>query len=120
MPTFVHDPRFLPRLATLWVMSLSGVSGLLVLGDIAFVLRPFIVMAFFLTCPGMTIIAWLGVRMVEYTIPLAIVLSLVLTMLLATLQLYSGYFSPSLTVGVLVSFCVVGSLLRLWYLRGPA
>ena len=81
------------------------------------VLRPFIVFWFFVICPGMALVRLLRLRnlLAEYT--LAVATSLTLDTLVASIQLYSHHWSPTLTLNILIGICVAGALLQLYVLR---
>jgi hypothetical protein len=72
--------------------------------------RPIIVMWFLFVCPGMTLIRFfhLDERVTEWT--LGIALSFVLDVMIASIQMYSGHWSPPLTLGILMGICTIGTL----------
>lgn len=80
-------------------------------------LRPFIVLWFFVICPGMALVRLLRLRnlLAEYT--LAVAASLTLDTLVASIQLYAHRWSPTLTLNILIGICVVGAILQLFFLR---
>ncbi len=81
------------------------------------IVRPFIVLWFFVICPGMALVRLLRLRnlLAEYT--LAVATSLTLETLVASIQLYANHWSPTLTLNILVGVCIVGALLQLVVLR---
>lgn len=80
-------------------------------------LRPLIVLWFLLVCPGMALVRFLRLRepIAEWT--LAIAVSLVLDALVASVQLYAGRWSPTLTLNILIGLCVAGALVQLFFPR---
>jgi hypothetical protein len=75
--------------------------------------RPIIVLWFLCVCPGMTIIRFLQLQepVTEWT--LAIALSLVIDAAVAGIQLYLGYWSPPLTLTILINLCIVGVIMQI-------
>jgi len=84
------------------------------------VLRPYIALWFFVLCPGMALIRLLRLRgiVAEYT--LAVATSLTLEALIASIQIYTHSWSPTLTLNILIGICVVGALLQLYVLRSTS
>jgi len=74
----------------------------------AFVLRPLVILWFLAVCPGMAWIRFLRLRepIAEWT--LAVATSLVLDALVASVQVYTHHWSPSLTLNILVEICIIG------------
>jgi hypothetical protein len=69
--------------------------------------RPVIVMWFLFVCPGLVLIRFLKLKepIVEWT--LAIALSLATDSVVASIQMYTGHWSPSVTLLILTGFCIV-------------
>ena len=69
--------------------------------------RPIIVMWFLFVCPGMALVRFfrLNEAIAEWT--LAVALSLSIDAFVAGIQLYAGHWSPPLTLGILIGFCVI-------------
>src|SRR6185437_11981265 len=72
--------------------------------------RPIIEMWFLFVCPGMMLIRFFQLKepITEWT--LAIALSLVIDALIAGLQMYSGHWSPPLTLVIIISICLIGEI----------
>lgn len=83
----------------------------LVIPNIA--LRPAIVMGFLFTCPGMVPVRFFRLRDRVAEWALAIALSLALDAIIASMQLYAGWWSPTITLSILIGFCVVGAIVQL-------
>lgn len=74
------------------------------------IVRPVIVMWFLFVCPGMMVIRFFQLKepVTEWT--LAIALSLAIDGLVASLQMYSGYWSPPITLGIIMSISALGAI----------
>jgi hypothetical protein len=98
-----------PMTNLLWALAAALVT--LVIPNI--VLRPAVVMGFLFTCPGMVLVRFFRLRdgVAEWT--LAIALSLALDAIIASIQLYIGWWSPGVTLSLLIGLCVVGAILQL-------
>jgi hypothetical protein len=72
-----------------------------------------IVIWFLFVCPGMVCVHFLHLQesIVEYVLALA--LSLAIDAIVAGMFLYSGWWSPTGILNVLVSFCLVGAAIQL-------
>lgn len=79
--------------------------------------RPIIIMWFLLVCPGMLLVRFLRLRepIVEWT--LAIALSLTIEAMVAGIQLYAGKWSPSGTLTIIISFCLLGGVVQIVHLK---
>jgi hypothetical protein len=77
--------------------------------------RPIIVMWFLFVCPGMTLVRFLRLSepIAEWT--LAIALSFSIDALVAGLQMYTGLWSPSGALGIIIGFCLVGVIVQIIY-----
>jgi len=91
------------------VIAASAVAaGVLALNDVSSPLRPMLVLWFLLICPGMAFIQLLDFRDQIYKIVLAVSLSLALDLLIATILLFSGLWSPELILLVLIALSSFG------------
>jgi hypothetical protein len=77
------------------------------------VLRHAVVMCFLFTCPGMVLVRFFHFRDVAAEWTLAVALSLALDAIIASIQLYAGHWSPSITLSMLIGLCVVGATVQL-------
>jgi len=91
----------------------SGViTGVVAFSGILPVLRPILVFGFLLVCPG-----WAFVRLLPIQDPiqqaiLAIALSLAIDTVVAVVLLYSGAWSSSTGLLILIAISIAGSLIR--------
>lgn len=76
------------------------------------VIRPFIMIWFLCVCPGMVFIRFFRLKepAIEWT--LAIALSFVIDAAVGSIQLYSGNWSPSTTLLIIMGICIVGVILQ--------
>jgi len=75
--------------------------------------RPLIMLGFLTICPGMALVRCLHLRELRAEWTLAIATSLALDTLVASIQLYAGWWSPTLTLNILVGVCIIGALVQL-------
>jgi uncharacterized membrane protein len=104
------------RYSWLWPMImlfLALVVALVIFTVPGFVLRQVIVMCFLLICPGMVLVRFFHLRDIAAEWTLAVVLSLALDAIIASIQLYAGHWSPITTLNILLGFCVVGAIVQL-------
>jgi len=73
------------------------------------ILFPLILLCFLSICPGMALVRFLYLResITEWT--LAVAVSLTLDALVASIQLYSGHWSPAITLNILIWICIAGA-----------
>jgi hypothetical protein len=85
----------------------------------AMMLFPLILLCFLSICPGMALVRFLYLQepIAEWTLVVAV--SLTLDALVASVQLYSGHWSPGLTMNILMWICIGGAFAQLLvaYLR---
>ena len=75
--------------------------------------RPIIVMWFLCVCPGMMLIRFFQLKepVTEWT--LAIALSLAIDAAVAGIQVYSGHWSPPITLVIITVICIIGVLIQM-------
>jgi hypothetical protein len=73
-------------------------------------IRPYVVLAFLIICPGMAVIRLLRLRDVAVEWTLAIALSIVLSAIVPTVQLYAHLWSPDVSMRIILGITVVGAL----------
>ena len=75
--------------------------------------RPIIVMWFLCVCPGMMLIRFFQLKepVTEWT--LAIALSLAIDAAVAGIQMYSGHWSPPITLVIITVICIIGVLIQM-------
>jgi hypothetical protein len=75
--------------------------------------RPIVVMWFLCVCPGMMLIRFFQLRepITEWT--LAIALSLAIDAAIAGIQMYSGHWSPSITLVIITGICIIGVFIQM-------
>ncbi len=75
--------------------------------------RPIVVLWFLCVCPGMMLIHFFQVKepVTEWT--LAIALSLAIDAAVAGIQLYSGHWSPPITLVIITGICIIGALTQI-------
>src|SRR5260221_14087763 len=75
--------------------------------------RPLILLWFVCICPGMMLIRIFQLQepMTEWALALA--LSLAIDAAIAGIQLYTGHWSPSITVVILICICVIGAFAQI-------
>ena len=81
------------------------------------VLRPLIMLWFLTVCPGMALVRFLRLRELIAIWTLAVATSLALDTLVASIQLYAGHWSPTLTFSILLGICSAGALAQLLFPR---
>jgi O-antigen/teichoic acid export membrane protein len=86
---------------------------ILVHNDTANPLRPILALWFLLICPGMAFVQLLNFRDFLYEIVLAVSLSLALDLIIASVLLYSGLWSPELILMVLIILSSIGVVCQL-------
>ena len=75
--------------------------------------RPIVVMWFLCVCPGMMLIRFFQLKepVTEWT--LAIALSLAIDAAVAGIQIYSGRWSPPITLVIIMGICIIGVLTQI-------
>jgi uncharacterized membrane protein len=89
------------------------VIGVLVFGEVASPIRPIVTVWFLTFCPGIALVRLLRLREVWAEVTLAAAVSLSLDVGVASMLLYSGYWSPKLGLAILISVSLVGAALQL-------
>ena len=76
-------------------------------------MRPIVVIWFLFICPGMAVVRLLRLNepVVEWT--LAIALSIAVDASVAAIQLYTGRWSPTLTLEILIALSLAGAIVLL-------
>ena len=74
--------------------------------------RPIIVLWFLCVCPGMMLIRFFQLKepVMEWT--LAIALSLTIDAAIAGIQMYSGHWSPPVTLVIIIGICTIGVITK--------
>src|SRR5205814_998921 len=91
--------------STLWPLILivaAIATALLVYVVPGLPIRPYVVLAFLILCPGMALIRLLRLRDVAVEWTLAIALSVVLSALIPTIQLYAHLWSPDVSLAIIL------------------
>ena len=96
------------------VITLSALAASLVnfvLPDL--VGRPIILLWFLCVCPGMMLVRFFQLKepVTEWT--LAIALSLAIDAAVAGIQVYSGHWSPPITLVIIMGICIIGVLVQI-------
>src|SRR5258708_38213798 len=75
--------------------------------------RPIVVLWFLCVCPGMMLIRFFQLKepVTEWT--LAIALSLAIDAAVAGIQVYSGHWSPPITLVIITVICIIGVLIQM-------
>lgn len=75
--------------------------------------RPIVLLWFLFVCPGMMLIRFFQLKepVTEWT--LAIALSLVIDAAVASIQMYSGNWSPPITLAIIIGICIVGVFIQI-------
>ena len=78
-----------------------------------FVGRPLIMAWFLFICPGMVLTRFFQFKepVVEWS--LAITLSLIVDIAILGIQLYSGHWSPTIALVIIMGICITGTLIQL-------
>jgi uncharacterized membrane protein len=100
----------------LWPAIIVLSTAAVVLVNIVFtdvVVRPAIVFWFICFCPGMVLVRFLRLKepLIEWT--LAFALSLAVDALVASIQLYTGTWSPTVTLSILIGLSLGGTIIQL-------
>src|SRR6266516_2412400 len=75
--------------------------------------RPIVLLWFLSVCPGMVLIRFLQLKEPIVVWTLAIALSLAIDAVTAGTQMYSGHWSPSITLAILMGICIIGALIQI-------
>lgn len=78
-----------------------------------FVGRPLIMAWFLLICPGMVLTRFFQFKEPALIWSFAVALSLVVDMSILGIQVYSGHWSPSIALLIIMGICITGTLLQL-------
>ena len=89
------------------------VIGVLVFGDVVSPVRPIVALWFLVFCPGIALVRLLRLKDVWAEVALAAAVSLSLDVGVASMLVYSGYWSSKLGLGILIFVCLVGAALQL-------
>jgi hypothetical protein len=104
--------------SAIWPLILIGAAiatALLVYVTPGLPLRPYVVQAFLILCPGMALIRLLRLRDVAVEWTLAIALSIVLDGTVPTIQLYAHLWSPDVSLAILLGITVLAALA--WFIN---
>lgn len=96
-----RDQIWRDRIWPYLITALAAGAAALVILDVTTVIRPAVVLAFLLVCPGMALIRLLRVGEPLPELLLAIVVSLALAAVLATISIYAGVWNPPLVFGLI-------------------
>ena len=101
-----------------WSWPLVIIFSALAAGLVNFVLpdlpgRPFVMLWFLCVCPGMMFIRFFRLKEVVAEWTLAIALSLVIDVAVAIVQLYTGHWSPSATLAIIITMCIIGVIINM-------
>jgi hypothetical protein len=100
----------------LWptIITISAAAiGVLVFGDIDSPIRPLVALWFLIFCPGVALVRLLRLQEVWAEFTMAAAVSLSLDVGVASMLLYSGYWSPKLGLAILISVSLLGAVLQL-------
>lgn len=75
--------------------------------------RPVIVMWFLFVCPGMMLIRFFQLKDPVAEWMLAIALSIAIDGAIAGIQMYSGHWSPSITLAIIMDISILGVIIQL-------
>jgi uncharacterized membrane protein len=75
--------------------------------------RPVIVMWFLFVCPGMMLIRFFQLKDPVAEWMLAIALSIAIDGAIAGIQMYSGHWSPSVTLAIIMDICIPGVIVQI-------
>ena len=96
------------------IIILSAVATYLVVFVIpGIVIRPIVVIGFLFICPGMMVVRFLQLNDSAVEWMLALALSFAIDALVASILLYAGRWSPTNTLGIVVSISLVGAIIQL-------
>jgi hypothetical protein len=73
-------------------------------------IRPYVVLAFLILCPGMALIRLLRLRDIAVEWTLAIALSIVLDAIIPTIQLYAHLWSPEISLDIILVITAIAAL----------
>lgn len=93
---------------------LAAATALLVAFDAQTPLRPWITLAFLLICPGMAFVALLRLRDPIAEVVLAVTLSLVLELAVASIMVYGNFWTAERTLVAVIALSIVGLLCQLF------
>lgn len=91
----------------------AGAASLVAFVIPASPLRPIVVMWFLCVCPGIALVRLLRLHepVVEWT--LAVALSIAMDAIVAGIQLYTGRWSPALTLEIVIALSLAGVIVQL-------
>jgi hypothetical protein len=99
----------------LWpiIITLSAaVVGGFVYGGVTSPIRPIVALWFLVFCPGIALVRLLRLRDVWAEVTLATAVSRALDVGVATMLVYSGYWSPKLGLAILIGLSLLGAALQ--------
>jgi hypothetical protein len=89
-------------------------SAWVVYFDTAGLARAVITLGFLVICPGMAYVRLLRLSNAIHRVALAVALSLALDLLVSTVVLYVGAWSPLMILGILIELSLVGAIAQVW------
>jgi len=75
--------------------------------------RPIVLLWFLCVCPGMMLIRFFQLKEPVTAWTLAIALSLAIDAAVASIQMYSGYWSPPIALVIIMGICIIGVLIQI-------
>ena len=75
--------------------------------------RPIVLLWFLCVCPGMMFIHFFQLKEPVSEWTLAIALSLAIDATVAGIQMYTGHWSPPITLGIITGLCIIGVLIQI-------
>jgi uncharacterized membrane protein len=109
----VSRSRLWPVLSVL----LAAGAAAVVFAEVDFPLRPVLVLAFLLVCPGMALVRHLRIGDGVTELTLAVALSFALIAIVPGAMLYAGAWSPRLALLVLIGITLTAALVDIARLR---
>jgi len=117
MLEFTNSSTYNKVLRSKWswptILTISALAcGVLYFGEIQTPLRPLLALWFLLVCPGMAVIHIFDVKNTLLEWVLALALSISLSGIISTLQIYTRAWSPNFTMWVLLGITLVSVVIQ--------
>ena len=104
-----HAQRFWPAIIIISALVVTMTE----LQDVQYAVRPWLAFGFILVCPGMALVRLLRIEGAVMELILAIAVSLLLAIFVATATVYAGVWSPGASLAILAAISIVGAGLQL-------
>jgi hypothetical protein len=98
------------RLCSALIVASTLATGILVFGGFGAPLRPLVVLAFLLVCPGLALVRLLRIGEAVTELTLGVALSVALAVVVPVAMLYAGDWSPKQSLALLIAATLAASV----------